>query len=412
MVKTNKSNGGAHKANKTVVKSNMQSAKKRSNSRSRSQTRDVEEASGSKIRKVVKKQSVQRSLAIEEDDNNNAQVAQDFDRFEKQEDAIFNDHVQVRLDSERDQEFPDNEEIRSVSADDENCTSPIASEEIGESEISFNKGGRSDKGQPSADLTSLEEETDFEELARQNPAFKRYVQKLVNKETKSSSKQCTPIKQKTQSGNLNPVKSPSDMTIYALALNKRDPNKPKNDLISVNELNNISKFIEGIRMEGASGSSRMTPPRIKDRLGPRVSDQGQEWEEDQEGSQEITRPNDPREEAKEKASRLVLQAEKFKATVNMPTQGIVNNQFFDQEVVRDDDEFFHITCHVDSAMFSKIERGAFVELDKLLPKSKVTPVNENKTELIFKEGRPIIVPHIDRLRVINGIRKWEQAFRV
>ena len=33
-----------------------------------------------------------------------------------------------------------------------------------------------------------------------------------------------------------------------------------------------------------------------------------------------------------------------------------------------DDDFFHLTCHIEPALFQKIERGEFVDLDKLLPK--------------------------------------------
>ena len=34
----------------------------------------------------------------------------------------------------------------------------------------------------------------------------------------------------------------------------------------------------------------------------------------------------------------------------------------------EDDDFFHITCHIDKALREKIERGDFVELEKLIQK--------------------------------------------
>ena len=37
--------------------------------------------------------------------------------------------------------------------------------------------------------------------------------------------------------------------------------------------------------------------------------------------------------------------------------GIVNNEFYNRGNVKDDNEFFHITCHVDPQLFAKIERG-------------------------------------------------------
>ena len=36
-----------------------------------------------------------------------------------------------------------------------------------------------------------------------------------------------------------------------------------------------------------------------------------------------------------------------------------------------DDDFFHITCHLEPTMIHKIENGEFVELEKLLPKDKL-----------------------------------------
>ena len=33
----------------------------------------------------------------------------------------------------------------------------------------------------------------------------------------------------------------------------------------------------------------------------------------------------------------------------------------------DDDDFFHVSCHIDGALRLKIERGEFVELEKLIP---------------------------------------------
>ena len=97
------------------------------------------------------------------------------------------------------------------------------------------------------------------------------------------------------------------------------------------------------------------------------------------------------------------------------TQSVTDNIYFESDGLRDDDEFFHLTCHVEPTLVAKIERGEFVELEKLLPKNRsglTSDGSENRTELIFREGKPVIVPHIDRSRLITGIRKWEQAFRI
>ena len=31
---------------------------------------------------------------------------------------------------------------------------------------------------------------------------------------------------------------------------------------------------------------------------------------------------------------------------------------------------------------------------------------------MFREGRPVFLPYVDRSKGINGIRRWEQAFRI
>ena len=55
-----------------------------------------------------------------------------------------------------------------------------------------------------------------------------------------------------------------------------------------------------------------------------------------------------------------------------------------------DDEFFHLTCHVDANLRLRIQRGQFVELDKLLVKDKFksfgSASNGQRMELVSKGG--------------------------
>ena len=92
----------------------------------------------------------------------------------------------------------------------------------------------------------------------------------------------------------------------------------------------------------------------------------------------------------------------------------MNNEYFDQKEIKDDDEFFHLTCHIDPVTYGKIERGEFIELEKLLPRPRgMTGITDHpRTELVFKEGKPLFIPHIDKSRSITGVRKWEQAFHI
>ena len=105
------------------------------------------------------------------------------------------------------------------------------------------------------------DQLNFEQLSN-NPAFVNYVQKLVAKQVRDKRTKNTPKstpKNTPKKGNLgeassnliNVTKSPSDTTIYAPALQKITNRACQNlttdaPLFSVD---NISKFIEGIRVQ-------------------------------------------------------------------------------------------------------------------------------------------------------------------
>ena len=124
-------------------------------------------------------------------------------------------------------------------------------------------------------------------------------------------------------------------------------------------------------------------------------------------------------EATDRTERTILEAEKFRAAVETPPgksfdycQDKLENQQIGTGLT--DDNFFHLTCHIEPALQQKIEKGEFVDLDKLLPRDKGFGRNfadENRMEWVHKEGCTYLAP-VKRESRINGIRKWEQAFRV
>ena len=78
-----------------------------------------------------------------------------------------------------------------------------------------------------------------------------------------------------------------------------------------------------------------------------------------------------------------------------------------------DDSFFHITCHIDPSLKTKIEKGGFVDLKKLLPREGNRKImDENKMELVHSEGSMYFVSASDRDKRINSVCRWELAFRV
>ena len=56
-----------------------------------------------------------------------------------------------------------------------------------------------------------------------------------------------------------------------------------------------------------------------------------------------------------------------------------------------DDDFFHLTCHIDDILKQKIEKGEFVDLDRLLPKDRTQLLkqeNESRYEWVRTDGIP------------------------
>ena len=111
------------------------------------------------------------------------------------------------------------------------------------------------------------------------------------------------------------------------------------------------------------------------------------------------------------AKRMVLQAEKFKASVSKPKDGE-----FDQLInyIKDNnnDEFFHATCHIDMNLRKKIKRGEYIELERLLPRDRQQAMTEDKRlELISRNGQTFVAPAESGFK-IQGIKRWDQAFRI
>ena len=121
---------------------------------------------------------------------------------------------------------------------------------------------------------------------------------------------------------------------------------------------------------------------------------------------------------------MIVDAEKFKASIAQPKgndlelcsdtlhNNVEINQLIKTLLDNTDDEFFHLTCHVDQAIRQKIELGQFMDLDQLLPKSRMQIMNDKqRMQFVNRDGATYWVP-ADRENKITGIRRWDQAFRV
>ena len=133
-------------------------------------------------------------------------------------------------------------------------------------------------------------------------------------------------------------------------------------------------------------------------------------------------------EAKSRAEKAILDAKRFKVAITEPpdTGKMINNANVSNPVNRinfmgsppnigeglTDDDFFHLTCHVDSGLIAKIEKGEFVELEKLLPKDKRRKLDDNRMEWVRQEGSTFLAPVSDRMNKISSFQRWDQAFQV
>ena len=143
--------------------------------------------------------------------------------------------------------------------------------------------------------------------------------------------------------------------------------------------------------------------------------------------------------------QLVMQAEKFRARVEAPKGNFANYSDmllpYDYEKIKSrfvkpdglapldrdimflrnfdqDDEFFHITSQIEPNFRSKIEKGEYIELERLLPKdrsslnNKSDDLNRQLFQLITQGTNSYVDQPTPKTGKINNIRKWDQAFRV
>ena len=207
----------------------------------------------------------------------------------------------------------------------------------------------------------------------------------------------------------NPVfKSPSDTTLYAPALNRgvisyaqTQTTPPRLPVLPVNGQNNmvdkISHFVESIRVS----------ERDQQEAGPS--------REDHTALPRDGRDNHDYEEARKRAENAILEAEKYKALIAEPPGELVSTNIVANSPIGtglSDDDFFHLTCQVDQSLITKIEKGEFIELDKLLPKDRRRRTDDNRMEWIHSEGGIFLAPVSDRMNKITGYPRWEQAFRI
>ena len=223
--------------------------------------------------------------------------------------------------------------------------------------------------------------------------------------------------------NRNMVKSPSDMTIYAAALKKTPNNcigqvgnlgnQGSNDSVMINK---ISNFIQGIRID----SSRKSPGQQQQPIIPSDEDLLAAGNSGDLPGVMMSQEDLDMEEVRKTAEKIIVKAEQFKASVVPPQPGTYNDQLqkfelskfnnFDElmdkikgSIVEDqDDKFFHVTFHIDSGLKAKIEKGEFVELEKLLPRNRFqTLKDDRKLQFFYQDGETFFAPAEKESKISN-----------
>ena len=264
--------------------------------------------------------------------------------------------------------------------------------------------------QNSPDRERISEEDD--EHYRSNPQVQKLVKRMVEEQVEREMKKRMKLEdkqdnQKAMGMNSNAipiVKSPSDSaTIYVPAVKRLDWNTTAHLSGSPDLNRNITQkdITPSIQEHVNNGISQLRI--ISDGARPSTSRSEQE-------------PVGAR-LARSAAENAILEAERFRARIQSPDKGMSNKGIkfnnnnvsgvaqvpFEQEQLRhlryldnEDDEFFHTTCHIDSSMKEKISKGSFVELDRLLQKKLQSGHNDNRLQLINKDGASFFVPPVDR----------------
>ena len=179
----------------------------------------------------------------------------------------------------------------------------------------------------------------------------------------------SPTMEASKRGSPQIIKSPSDTTIYVPALHKINEADNAEEI-----MDKVSNFVESMRIEnqhkhfGSSGKQRDRQhdrPISKKRLDMSTQQHSHEGSTPNQEREAAPHPEIPDDQAQ--ARQKVVEAELFDASVEPPKKGNVNlflKEFSIMDRIKrnesDDDidnQFFHLTCHVDSTLKDKIERG-------------------------------------------------------
>ena len=201
-------------------------------------------------------------------------------------------------------------------------------------------------------------------------------------------------------------KSPSVDTIYVRALKKKQPVQqatmiapPQLSDEVQNKLNTeqiVADYLNKIRIADTVD----TPDKMVKSVVQKV---------DRAEPKTVETPDD----GAKVVRRAILEAEKFKATVEAP-KGKVPEVSYDSANI--DARYCTVTSHIEGQAKSKIEMGQFIEIIKLAPKTIAfqaeIKTDNRSVDILNKDGHTFLVQGNQKEERIKNVRKWEECFRV
>ena len=119
-----------------------------------------------------------------------------------------------------------------------------------------------------------------------------------------------------------------------------------------------------------------------------------------------------KQEARANIEQMIKEAELGKAEIYKPPGKLTGSVVHNMSQAEMDEEFFHSSSHVDATLVTKIIKGEYVDLHKLLPKEKILH-DEGELQLLHKEGNTFFALVSEKeTPSINSLKHWEQAFEI
>ena len=189
----------------------------------------------------------------------------------------------------------------------------------------------------------------------------------------------------------------SDLTIYDKAVRKHISSSSEDNLeLSDESLNNdLFNFADMLRTTDERRS------QSKGRKSKPNSDDGPV-------ALPPPRPHESHLTPEEEAHIHTRQAEGCKAHI-YPTTGESLDQI--NSIVKIDQQYELVGSHIDQLTRERIIRGEYVDFGKLLPKDRILSEEDERLELVLKQGRAFWSPVSESI-TINSYNRWEQAFRI